>query len=133
MALKQCHYPFDGYFTNYIRILTFLIDTPKNVDLLVQKKILVNCLGDSNVMKTLVNNLWRQIFISKANSDYCHLCKDLNTFYEDPRHNWKSALRCDYFSISWRIASTVATIILLVSLSHKLYALSLIVVDLKSE
>jgi hypothetical protein len=59
MALEQCHYPFDGYFTDYIRIFTFLIDTPKDVDLLVRKRILVNCLGDNNAMKTLVNNLWR--------------------------------------------------------------------------
>jgi len=48
---------FDGYFTDYIRVLNFLIDTPKDVDLLVQKRILVNGLGDSNALSTLVNNL----------------------------------------------------------------------------
>jgi hypothetical protein len=114
MVLEQCHYPFDGYFTDYIRVLNFLIDTPKDMDLLVRKRILVNGLGNSNAVINLVNNLWRQIFISEVNSDYCHLCKDLNTFYEDPRHSWKATLRRDYFSTPWRTASTVATIIFLV-------------------
>jgi hypothetical protein len=114
MALEQCHYPFDDYFTDYIRILTFLIDTPKDVDFLVRKKILSNCLGNSNAVTTLVNNLWRQIFISEVNSYYCHLCKDLNTFCEVRRHKWNTALIRDYFSTPWKTASTVAAIILLV-------------------
>ncbi|XP_062176223.1 UPF0481 protein At3g47200-like [Alnus glutinosa] len=113
MALEQYHYPFDGYFTDYIRVLNFLIDTPKDMDLLVRKRILVNGLGDSNAVTNLINNLWRQIFISEANSDYYHLCKDLNTFYEDPWHSWKATLRRDYFSTPWRTASTVTAIIFL--------------------
>jgi hypothetical protein len=114
MALEQCHYPFDSYFTDYILVLDFLIDTTKDVDLLVRNKILVNGLGNSIAVTTFVNNLCREIFILEVNSDYCHLCKDLNTFYEDPRHSWKATLRRDYFSTHWRTASTVAAIILLV-------------------
>ncbi|XP_062176229.1 UPF0481 protein At3g47200-like [Alnus glutinosa] len=107
MALEQCYYPFDSYFTDYILVLDFLIDTTKDVDLLVRNRILVNGLGNSNAVTTFVNNLCREIFILEANSDYCRLCKDLNTFYEDPRHSWKATLRCDYFSTPWRTASTV--------------------------
>jgi hypothetical protein len=90
LALEQLHYPFDGYCTDYIRILDFLINTPKDVDLFERKRILVYGLDDNNAVTNLVNNLWRQIFILEANSDYCHLCKDFNTFYEDPRHSWKA-------------------------------------------
>ncbi|XP_062176224.1 UPF0481 protein At3g47200-like [Alnus glutinosa] len=114
MAFEQCHYPFDGYFTDYIRVLDFLIDTPKDVDLLVRERILVNFLGDGNAVKTLVNNICRQIFISETNSDYVDLCEDLNKFYEKRRHRWKAILRRDYFSSPWRTASTIAAIILLV-------------------
>ncbi|XP_062176228.1 UPF0481 protein At3g47200-like [Alnus glutinosa] len=113
MALEQCHYPFDGYFTDYIRVLDFLIDTPNDVDLLVQKRIIVNGLGDSNAVSTLVNNLWRQIFISEVNSDYIDLCNDLNNFYGKRCNRWKATLRHDYLSTPWRIASTAAAIILL--------------------
>jgi len=34
------------YVTDYIRVLDFLIDTYKDVDLLVRKEILLNTLGD---------------------------------------------------------------------------------------
>jgi len=114
VALEQYHYVFDAYVTDYIILVDFLIDIVKDVDLLVQKRILMNALGDNNAVTTLVNNLRRQIFISEANSYYFDLCNRLNNFYEDPWHSWKAALRRDYFSTPWRTASTVAAIILLV-------------------
>jgi hypothetical protein len=82
MALEQCHYQFDHYVTDYIRILDFLIDTDKDVDLLVQKGILVNTLGNSNAVTTLVNKLGQQLLLLEMNSNYCCLCENLNTFYK---------------------------------------------------
>jgi len=114
LALEQCHYLDDAYFTDYIRILDFLIDTAKDVNLLVRKGILVNGLGDNNAVATLVNNLCSQIYILDMNSDYCSLCKDLSSFYEDPWHSRKATLKRDYFSNPWRTTATVAAIILLV-------------------
>ncbi|XP_062176234.1 uncharacterized protein LOC133881326 [Alnus glutinosa] len=114
MALEQCHYQFDHYVTDYIRILDFLIDTDKDVDLLVRKGILVNTLGNSNAVTTLVNKLRQQLLLLEMNSNYCCLCENLNTFYKVPCHSWKATLRRDYFSTPWRIAFTVAAIILLV-------------------
>ena len=114
LALEQCCYPYDAYVTDYVMVMDFLINTVKDVDLLVQKGIVVNWLGDHDAVTTLVNNLLTRTIYTNMNSDYCDLCKDLNTFYEDPRHSWKATLRRDYFSTPWRIASTVAAIILLV-------------------
>ncbi|XP_059445421.1 putative UPF0481 protein At3g02645 [Corylus avellana] len=114
VALEQCHYQFDRYVTDYVYILDFLIDTNKDVDLLVEKGILVNTLGDSNAATTLVNKLSQHTYFIVMNSDYCRLCENLNTFYSVPCHKWKAILRRDYFSTPWRIASTVAAIILLV-------------------
>ncbi|XP_062176235.1 UPF0481 protein At3g47200-like [Alnus glutinosa] len=114
MALEQFLYRLDCYVSDYIRVLDFLIDTTKDVDLLVRKRILVNTLGDSNTLATLVNNLNKHTFLSDMNSDYCRLCKDLNAFYEDPRHSWKVALRRDYFSNPWRTTATIVAIIFLV-------------------
>jgi hypothetical protein len=107
MALEQCHYQFDNYVTDYICVLDFLIDTDRDVDLLVRKGILVNTLSDSNAVATWVNKLGQQIYGSEMNSNYCCLCEKLNTFY-------KAILRRDYFSILWRTTSTVVVIILFV-------------------
>jgi hypothetical protein len=114
VSLEQCHYQFDHYVTDYIRMLDFLIDTDKDVDLLVRKGILVNTLGNNNAVTTLVNKLGQQLLLLEMNSNYFCLCEDLNTFYKVPCHSWKATLRRDYFSTPWRIASTSAAIILLV-------------------
>jgi hypothetical protein len=87
MALEQCHYQSDKYVTNYIRVLDFLIDIDRDVDLYVRKGILVNTLGDSNAVTTWVNKLNQQIFDSEMNSNYCCLCEKLNTFYKVPCHS----------------------------------------------
>ncbi|XP_062176395.1 UPF0481 protein At3g47200-like isoform X1 [Alnus glutinosa] len=114
VAWEQCHNLVDAYVSDYISLLDFLIDIVKDVDLLVQKRILVHALGDSNAVTTLVNNLDTNVSHRYSNSIYCKLCKDLNTFYEDPRHIWKATLRRDYFSTPWITASTIAAITLLV-------------------
>jgi len=114
MAFEQCHYQSDHYVTDYICVLDFLIETDKDVDLLVRKGILVNTLGDSNAVATWVNKLSYQIYRSEMNSNYCRLCEKLNTFYKIRCHRWNATLRRDYFSTPWRIASTIAAIILLV-------------------
>jgi len=113
-ALEQCHYLYNAYVTDYFRVMDFLIDTAKDVDILVRKGILVNWVGDSNTAATLCNNLCQRIVISDTNSNYCLLCKDLNAFYEDRRQRWKVILRRDYFSNPWRTTTTIAAIILLV-------------------
>ncbi|XP_062177337.1 UPF0481 protein At3g47200-like [Alnus glutinosa] len=114
MALEQFHYRWDRYICDYIRILDFLIDTTKDVDLLVRKRIMVNTLGDSNTVATMVNNLNKHTLTLNTNSDYYRLCKDLNTFYDDRRQRWKATLRRDYFSNPWRTTATIAAIVLLV-------------------
>jgi hypothetical protein len=98
VALEQCHYRYDHYVTDYIRVLDFLIDTEKDVDLLVQKGIQVNTLGDSNAVTTWVNRLGQKVYCLKMNSKYYHLCEQLKTFYEVPSHSLKATLRRDYFS-----------------------------------
>jgi hypothetical protein len=114
MALEQFYYQWESYVSDYIRILDFLIDTTKDVDLLVKNKILVNNLGDSNAVATMVNNLNKCIFLVNMNSNYCGLCKALNAFYEHPWHSWRVALRRDHFSNPWKTMATVGAIILLV-------------------
>jgi hypothetical protein len=113
MALEQSYYRWESYVSDYIRILDFLIDTAKDVNLLEKNDILVNNLGDSNAVATMVNNLNKGISLSDMNTDYYRLCEKLNTFYKDPQHVWKVALRRDHFSNPWKTMATVGGIILL--------------------
>lgn len=113
MALEQCHYPYKTYVTDYIFLLDFLINTSKDVDVLVQKGIIVNWLGDSNAVATMVNDLCTNLTHSNMNSNYCSLFDNLNAFYNDRWHRRKASLRHDYFRTPWMTASSIAAVLLL--------------------
>ena len=114
MALEQCDLAMHRHITDFYLILDRLINTDKDVDLLCDKGIIVNSLGDSNVITSMINKLNRGIFRSDLNTRHYKLCEDLNKFYEQPWHRWKALLRHKYFSTPCRTASTIAAVILLV-------------------
>ncbi|KAF3962829.1 hypothetical protein CMV_012713 [Castanea mollissima] len=114
IALEQSLYVGHAYVTDFFVILDFLINTSKDVDLLCDKGILVNYLGDSDAAASAVNNLNTNILWTYMNSHYRKISEDLNAFYKKPSHRWRATLWHQYFSTPWRAASTSAAIILLV-------------------
>ncbi|XP_054788245.1 UPF0481 protein At3g47200 isoform X2 [Prosopis cineraria] len=114
VALEQCHYPSNSYIVDYVAVMDFLINTSKDVDVLVQNGVILNWLGDANSVANLFNSLWKNVTHVNFNSHYSKLCKDLNIFCKDPWHNMKATLRRDYCNTPWQIAASVAGILLLV-------------------
>ncbi|KAF2315270.1 hypothetical protein GH714_038659 [Hevea brasiliensis] len=112
MAFEQCHYPDQPLICDYISILDFLINTEKDVDLLVRKEIIVNLLGDNKTVAKLVNNLCLEIIAS--GSCFYDLSEALNKHCENPLCRTMAILRSVYFSNLWRGTGTVAAIALLV-------------------
>ncbi|KAF3962983.1 hypothetical protein CMV_012573 [Castanea mollissima] len=113
MALEQTRYIKYAYFTDYFFFMDLLINTKEDVDLLCDKKILVNYLGDNNAATLMINNLNKGVLWATVRDDYINLGKELNSFYENPWHRRKATLQREYFSTPWRTASTFAAIILL--------------------
>nr|XP_023881610.1 putative UPF0481 protein At3g02645 [Quercus suber]POE74070.1 upf0481 protein [Quercus suber] len=113
MAFEQTRHIENAYFTDYFFFMDSLINTNGDVDLLCDKEILVNYLGDNNAATLMINNLNKGIGWATMRDDYINLCKDLNSFYENPWHQRKATLKREYFSTPWRTASTFAAIILL--------------------
>ncbi|XP_030934252.1 UPF0481 protein At3g47200-like [Quercus lobata] len=114
MALEQCYHINDRYITDFYIILDYLINTTKDVDLLVEKGIIINSLEDSNAVAFMINNLNKGIFLKNMNSDLCYLCEKLNAFYEEPWHRWNAFLRHEYFSTPLKVASSIPGLVLLV-------------------
>ncbi|KAF5463290.1 hypothetical protein F2P56_019213 [Juglans regia] len=110
LAFEQCHYPHDSHFTDYIVLLSFLINTPKDADLLIRKGIIINWLANSNSVASFINNLGTNIVYYSRKSAYCGLFRDLNAFYRNTKHTWKATLKRDYFGTPWKITSTAAAI-----------------------
>ena len=114
MALEQCDFAMHRHITDFYLILDHLINIDKDVDLLCDKGIIVNCLGDNNVITSMINKLNRGIFRRDMNAKHYKICEDLNKFYDEPWHRWRALLRHKYFSTPWGTASTIAAVILLV-------------------
>ncbi|XP_042964748.1 UPF0481 protein At3g47200-like [Carya illinoinensis] len=97
-----------------LEIQNFLINTVKDVDLLVDEKIIVKGQG-TNIRPTLPNNLCTGISYGDVSDDYSDICRQLVDFR---KKRWyvilKSSLRKDYFRTPWMGAATIGAIILLI-------------------
>ncbi|KAF5445543.1 hypothetical protein F2P56_034589 [Juglans regia] len=115
IALEQCVYQFERYVTDYFMMLDFLINTGKDVDLLIQQGILVNEMGANNIRPPFAGNLCTGISFRDVSDDYHDLCRQLVDFHR--KHGFvilKSSLKHDYFCTPWMGAATIGAIILLI-------------------
>ncbi|RDY03338.1 UPF0481 protein, partial [Mucuna pruriens] len=99
VAFEQCHFPDTSIIIQYLRILGYLINTEKDVNILVDNKIIVNHLGDANAVATMVNSLGSNLMMPTFNSkEFSDLCNSLNKFYEKPLNKYKAIFIRDYFN-----------------------------------
>ena len=113
MAYEQFDLGEKIFITDYLIILDFLINTPKDMDSLCDKEIVVNYLGDNKVATSVVNRLNTNVSLLGIDPKYSDICKDLNGFGKNPRNRWCAILKHEYFNTLWRGAATIAAFILL--------------------
>ncbi|XP_031261070.1 putative UPF0481 protein At3g02645 [Pistacia vera] len=122
MALELCHYPSKTYICSYIQVMDSLINTEDDVDLLVEKGIIVNFMGNNSVIADMFNELCRQVPLSYTYYD--DLCCDVNEHYESAWNHTMTTLRRVYFSNLWRgTATAVAIILLLLTLTQTVFSI----------
>lgn len=97
-----------------------LINTPEDVDLLVEHGIIRNELGESEAVADLFNSLYKEVMTDVTDFYFAKLCGDLNEYSKDRFHelkakcfNWRQMLKRDYFSNPWTIISVIAASFLL--------------------
>ncbi|XP_028787308.1 UPF0481 protein At3g47200-like [Neltuma alba] len=111
IAFEQCHYPTQPYICNYVSFIDSLIHTKDDVELLVEKEVIVHELGSDKEVATLVNSLCKHVVTDKT--CYRGLIDDLNKHYQRQWNRTMAALRLVYFRDAWRASSTlVATAVL---------------------
>ncbi|KAM3685458.1 hypothetical protein ACB094_11G121500 [Castanea mollissima] len=111
MALEQCHYPWEAYVCNYIVLLDHLINTAADVDLLVEKKVIVNWLGSNKAVAILINALCQQIV--EGNSCYFELNEKITHHYNSRWSKLMASFTNLYFKDFWRGTATVVGIMVL--------------------
>ncbi|KAF5469030.1 hypothetical protein F2P56_013131 [Juglans regia] len=84
VAFEECHYREDPYITDYYIMLSMLIKTVKDMDVLVRKQIIDNWM-DGVVATSMINKLsGEKYFYIQTNSHYHKMAEDLNNFYNNP-------------------------------------------------
>jgi len=111
VALEQCHYPTHTYICNYVVLLDYLIDTERDVELLVEKNIIVNNIGSNIRVANLINNLCLQIF--EHESCYAVLGKNINKYCDNHWNRIMATMKSVYFRDFWRGTATIAALIVL--------------------
>ncbi|XP_075646249.1 UPF0481 protein At3g47200-like isoform X1 [Castanea sativa] len=111
MALEQCHYPWEAYVCNYIVLLDHLINTAADVDLLVEKNVIVNWLGSNKAVAILINALCQQIV--EGNSCYFELNEKITHHYSSRWSKLMASFTNLYFKDFWRGTATVVGIMVL--------------------
>ncbi|CAN6693149.1 unnamed protein product [Malus baccata var. baccata] len=98
------------YVSQFMFFMGCMIRTSRDVDILIQSAIISRMLGSNGDLLALFDR------ISKMGwpHDYFYLCEQLNGYCKsNPWHKWKATLKREYFDTPWKIASTIAAVILL--------------------
>ncbi|XP_042959794.1 UPF0481 protein At3g47200-like [Carya illinoinensis] len=114
IALELCHYPSEShnYFCHYICLLDFLISTERDVELLVDKSVIINRLGSNAAVVTLIKGLDSPI-VTINNSCYKDSIRRMNQHCKNPWNRVVATMSRVYFPDIWRGTATVLGLIIL--------------------
>ncbi|XP_055802624.1 putative UPF0481 protein At3g02645 isoform X2 [Solanum dulcamara] len=101
------------YFSDYASFMDQLIDSDKDVNLLRQKGIIVNYLGEDKEVASLFNKIGKGV-TTYRDFYYKDEFKKANKHCEKTWNRTMASLMHNYFSSPWVGASTVAAIIFLI-------------------
>ncbi|XP_044481408.1 UPF0481 protein At3g47200-like [Mangifera indica] len=96
IALEQYLYQDETHICSYVKLMDWLIDTEKDVDLLVESGIIFNRFGDNSSVANMFNKLCQNISISE--SFYHDICEGLRKHCDNPWNKSMATLRRAYFT-----------------------------------
>ncbi|XP_047181461.1 UPF0481 protein At3g47200-like [Vigna umbellata] len=112
IAFEQCHYPDKPYICNYVNLIDSLIHTQLDVELLVEREVIVHELGSDKEVATLVNSLSKHVVTNST--CYFETINELNKHYQNVWNRTMAALWLVYFRDPWRASSTLVGIAFIV-------------------
>ncbi|KAI7986861.1 UPF0481 protein [Camellia lanceoleosa] len=124
MAFEQCYPLCDSYITSYISFMDELINSPKDVEHLYEKRIIVHQLGSEEDVATLFNNLRKEIVFDTSDYYLLDVSQKLNKHYQQKWRTWKAIFRHEYLKDPWKIISLVAaSFLILLTMAQTAYTI----------
>ncbi|KAK1265091.1 UPF0481 protein [Acorus gramineus] len=114
IAYEQCYRYTKFHVTNYTHFMDCLVNSPADVAILQDEKIIMNSLSGENEAAQFINQLGIEVFIDWNESYLSDLFNEVNRFCGLRRNKWRAKLVRDYFSNPWTIISLGAAVVLLV-------------------
>ncbi|KAL6216978.1 hypothetical protein ACLB2K_010196 [Fragaria x ananassa] len=114
IAFEQCSMSNHQIICHYVILMDKLVDSPKDVELLVKHKIVENLLADDHELSSMFNGLANGIISNSENFYYGALCGKMDKFCNSNWPKWKQNLRSRYFNTPWTTLSVVAAVVLLI-------------------
>ncbi|CAI9099012.1 OLC1v1035756C1 [Oldenlandia corymbosa var. corymbosa] len=121
VAFEQSGNSSTKFISNSVILLDNLIDTPKDVEILVKHKIFKNELGTNQQVADLFNNLYKEFLTDPMEFDFAEEVRDLNKYRRTIWHRlnsnttkWLAILRRDYFHSPWSIIGVVGGALILI-------------------
>ncbi|KAJ0253209.1 hypothetical protein HA466_0122730 [Hirschfeldia incana] len=111
IVFEQCHCS-DKIFLDYIKLLSCIIRSPADADLLIRSGIFSNYLGNADDVSKLFNSICQEVNLGEFH--FHSLCDKLHACCNTPWNRWKAVLRRDYFQNPWSVASVLAAVLLLI-------------------
>ncbi|TXG73217.1 hypothetical protein EZV62_001796 [Acer yangbiense] len=99
---------------DFITFLNFLINDPKDADLLVHNGVIENRAWDSEGLSNLLQQLNKNARMKHNRFGYVDLVKDLNNYCKSPWNKRRANLMENYFKTPWATISVIAAAILLI-------------------
>ncbi|KAK3417050.1 hypothetical protein EUGRSUZ_H02801 [Eucalyptus grandis] len=112
IAYEQLHQRRDiYYFTHYVNLMDFLINSSKDVEILRCTGIIKNYLGDDKAVAQMFNKMCDEVLI--FGSYYSEIFQNVKAHCDKRRNVWMAKLRREYFHSPWAFLSVVTVIVLL--------------------
>jgi len=114
LAFEQCHDMEYVYVGDYISLMGLFLGASKDVEILVENRIIENWLPSDEEVVKLFDNLNIGNLVSPDDFFFEGLIKDLNAFCGRPWNKWKATLKQNYFNTPWAAISVSGAVILLI-------------------
>ncbi|XP_070669356.1 UPF0481 protein At3g47200-like [Malus domestica] len=114
LAFEQCHHrkEEEDYLANYVFLMKRLAKTREDVQLLVEKGIIENWLGDTQKISNLLHDLGTGMIVDDWY--YAPHCEKLIEYRKVLCRGWMVILKQKYFNTPWSTISVAAAVILLI-------------------
>ncbi|KAG9441098.1 hypothetical protein H6P81_016952 [Aristolochia fimbriata] len=118
IAWEMCHREAPKYFINYAIFMDHLINTAKDVEILIQSRVFEHSLATDDEVAAIFNGLGRDLVYAKSLENawydiFPKLTVDINKYYQSRPNKWLANLMQEYFKSPWTIISFIAAIFLI--------------------